>query len=508
MLGLIAGFRRNTRGNVAIIVGAAAIPLIAVVGCVVDYTMATTIRAKLQAGADSATLAAISFNSPLIPTAQAMSQDGSVAGGSNYLQTFFDSNVASVATTGTSGVTTAGTPYQITSSSVTKTGKELTATVSFTAQVPTAFLNVIGFPNVSISGTSTSSYFLAAYVDFYLMIDVSGSMGFPTTPSEQTRLGSVNPDNLSQYPTGCQFACHFNVAGFCPQNGRSPPVGYSSNPSPGGYCQGYVISRLGTSVDVHGNTVVNWGNSQVSSCPSPGGSNCIQLRLDAVGYAVNQLLTQAYNTETNITHIPNQFAVGLYPFIVDLYAYFPLTTNINATGAGTINNAAANLATLLDTGHNVSLGSGGTHFDRAFPDLNNLITSVGTGASRQPSNTLPFVFLITDGVNNSQTYAPFTGSNPAVLDTSYCTTLKNRGITIGVLYTPYVPINPPNASFAGNEDGKVNAIIPPSSTAVPDALRACASAPNFYIEANSPDDINQGLTNLFNQALHIAHVTN
>ena len=48
--------------------------------------------------------------------------------------------------------------------------------------------------------------------------------------------------------------------------------------------------------------------------PNPGTTSCIQLRADAVGYAVNQLLSTAATSEQCK---PNQFQVGLYPFIVN-----------------------------------------------------------------------------------------------------------------------------------------------------------------------------------------------
>ena len=67
----------------------------------------------------------------------------------------------------------------------------ISATLSFTAQVPTFFLGVIGYRNIAISGTSTSSYTLPTYIDFYLMVDVSGSMSFPSTASEQARKRSI-----------------------------------------------------------------------------------------------------------------------------------------------------------------------------------------------------------------------------------------------------------------------------------------------------------------------------
>jgi hypothetical protein len=224
------------------------------------------------------------------------------------------------------------------------------------------------------------------------------------------------------------------------------------------------------------------------------------LRADAVGYAVTDLLQVASQKEV----VTNEFRIGLYPFIEYLYSYFPLTTDLTDTGSGTISNAATNLATLLDTGVNSNLGSGGTHFENAFPSMNSLISSVGTGVSS--SSTLPYVFLITDGVENTQTYPPFNGSNPQIFDTSLCTTLKSRGITIAVLYIPYQPIQNPT-NFAGNEDNNVNALIPPESNDVPNNLQTCAST-NFYYTATTPTEIDTELRKMFSDVVNTAHITN
>ncbi len=91
--------------------------------------------------------------------------------------------------------------------------------------------------------------------------------------------------------------------------------------------------------------------------------------------------------------------------------------------------------------------------------------------------------------------------------TSLCTTLKNRGITIAVLYIPYEEINPSNPNFANNEDGYANANIPPASTNLATALQTCAS-PNFYYTADTPADITTALNTMFEQAVNTAHVTN
>jgi Flp pilus assembly protein TadG len=496
---LVANFGSNTRGNVAVISALAALPMIAAIGCVVDYSTAAMIRTKLQAAADSASLATVSVNSSVITTAKAMSGSGTVAGGSTFTTNFFNANLnAAPENVGYSSLTSAAT--------VTRTGMKITAAVTYSAQVPTFFIGILGssYKNIAINGTSTASYTLPTYINFYLMLDVSGSMSFPSTSAEQTRLEAVNPDNYSLYPNGCTFACHFTAQGACSQSEQKsgvPPSAYTStyNPSPGGYCQGFNISRLGTTPATGPTYNVNWSNTPVSFCSTPGTTSCIQLRADAVGYAVNALLSTAASSE----QITNQFKVGLYPFIQYLYSYFPLTTNLTGTGSGTITNAASQLATLLDTGVNSNLGSGGTHFENALPSINNLITSVGSGSSA--SNPMPYVFLITDGSQNDQTQwgGGWSGSNSATtLDTSLCSTIKNRGITIAILYIPYQPIQNPT-TFANSEDYYANANIPN----IPPDLQACAS-PNFFYTANAPSDITSALVTMFEQAVSTAHISN
>jgi Flp pilus assembly protein TadG len=534
-----SGFLADGRGNVAVISALAAVPVVAAIGCVVDYSTATMIKTKLQAAADAATLAAVSANSPVVATAKSMTANGTVTGGQTYTQNFFDSNLATApANVGYNSPTR--------SASVSKTGTTINASLSYTATVPTFFLGMIGHSTISVTGNSTSSYTLPSFIDFYLMLDVSASMGMPSTTAEQTRLQTVNPDNVTEYPSGCTFACHFTTQTACPQNaqGYYPQTGTTTNPSSGGYCQGFIISRLGTTPatlpsSCTANTQtspppssncgskVNWKNTQVTSCPSAGTTSCIQLRLDAVGYAVNALLQQATSTE-GTDNIPNQFRVGLYPFIQNLCysstnnsssCSVGLTTNL--TG-GTISSFATQLATLLDTGQNSTLGSGGTHFENALNTMNsNVIPNpVGTGTSSAP---LPFLFIVTDGSQDYQTQwglgwssqnyhstsaAPYANSATvippnSVTATDYCSTMKNRGVTIAVLYIPYQTIQNANASFANNEDGYANNNIPN----IPPALQACAST-NFFYTANTPADIQNALLAMFQQAVSTAHVSN
>jgi Flp pilus assembly protein TadG len=530
---LISRFKRDTKANIAVIFAIASVPIITAVGCATDYSMAARMKSKLQSAADTASLASISVNSAGWTAASLMTSNGSVAAGVTESNNVFNGNAATFS--GYQGLSV--------SSTVTKTGSTLTSTVTYAADVPVTFMKIAGWNTMHITGTSNSSSSLPLYLDFYLLLDVSGSMGLPSTPAEAVRMQNINPDNYVQYPTGCTLACH-----FAPQNSACTNGGtqrYNTN----NYCMGYLYSRvsqsalsslvnsastmsrpkstvpglptamlpnLNNAVDGSPNSFLtgnpnslSYSLTAVSSCSTDGTDACIQLRLDAVGYAVNQLFATA-NAKAAVT---GQFRIGLYPFIQYLYSYFPLTSSINGstTNSSTINYAAANLASLLDTNMNASLGSGGTHIDTAITSMNSLITSVGNGSAS--NNTLPYVFLVTDGAQDPQTKGvpngSWAGSNHATtINPTVCDALKTRGIKVSVLYTPYVTINPVNTSFAGNEDTYANNNI----ANIPASLQGCASpddaSGSYFYTANTPQDINNALTAMFNHALTVAHITN
>lgn len=557
----LSRFRRDKRGNVAIIFTVAAIPLISAIGCAVDYSLATRMKAKLQSAADAASIAALSQKSPGFLAASVMTGNGSVTNGVTDANNVFDANM--------NGIT--GYQNLVRTSTVTKTGIKLTASVTFTADVPVTFLKVIGYQKLSVTGLSSSAATLPPYLDFYLTLDVSGSMGLPSTPAEQERLGRINPDNWVQYRTAsgvsCTLACH-----FAPRNSAcvDPPVtspaappsnpptttnSYTQQYNTNSYCMGYIYSRvnqtalnslinlastpsnkkqvpglpttmlpdLNNTVTPGVNNSLIKGNSKsrsdsltaVASCPTAGTDDCIQLRLDAVGYAVTQLFVTA-NASMDVA---NQFRIGLYPFIRYLYSYFPLTSSINGSPStsGTINYAAANLASLLDTNMDTNLGSGGTHIGPALTSVNGLISG-GSGAVGDGSTATtpqPYVFLVTDGAQDNQVKGvpngSWSGSNRAttidnqgaLATVPQCETLKNRGVIVSVLYIPYQPVSPVVTTFAGNEDTYANNNIP----YIPASLQKCAS-PGFFYTANSPSDITASLNAMFKHALQTAHITN
>jgi hypothetical protein len=492
-------------------------------------------------------VASVSINSASYLQATTMTSNGSVSAGQNELTNIFNGNVRNF-----SGL------YQnlaLNTATVTKTGANLTSVINFSAQVPVIFMKVMGWQNMTIGGSSSATSSLPLYLDFYLLLDVSGSMGLPSTTAEAVRMQSINPDNYSQYPTGCTIACHFaqpplsplpNTSGqqlsksacIDPKANQPYPQNYTQTQkyATGNYCLGYDISRISQTayaklLSNHSGSLPTYKYTQVSSstpvaqptafysvsasfpndpvfapvtsCPTPGTDACIQLRLDAVGYAVTQLL----QTANNVEKITNQFRIGLYPYIQSLYTtYAPLTTSIGTSSS--ISTSAANLATLLDSNTNSNLGSGGTNQDAALSGVNNLITSVGDGSAS--NKTLPYVFMVTDGAVTPQTKGvPFGGWSGSNHDTviakpdTNCTALKNKGITVSILYIPFQPISPVNTSFAGDEDDAANNNIPN----IPGSLQACAS-PGFFYTANTPQDITDALNQMFNHALVVAHMTN
>jgi len=234
-----------------------------------------------------------------------MTGDGSVSAAVTDANNVFNGNMNAV--TGYSNLSVTST--------VTRTGTTLTSNVQFSANVPVVFMKVVGYTSLTVTGTSKSSASLPLYLDFYLMLDVSGSMGLPSTDNEQTRLSAVNPDNYANYPTGCTLACHFATQDVCGNSGQKYPTN--------NYCMGYPITRVSysgykqllqnNSGHLPSSMISGLPDSlystlsPVSSCSTDGTDSCIQLRADAVGYAVTQLFVTANATKT----VTNQFRIGL-----------------------------------------------------------------------------------------------------------------------------------------------------------------------------------------------------
>ena len=142
-----------------------------------------------------------------------------------------------------------------------------------------------------------------------------------------------------------------------------------------------------------------------------------------------------------------------------------------------------------------------TNFDTALTGINSAISTPGSGTTA--SSPQKYLFFVSDGVNDANNPAscskPLTGGTRCQepIDVSFCTTIKNRGIKIAVLYTTYLPL-PTNPWY--------NSWIAPFQSEIGTKMKACAS-PDLYFEVSPSQGISDAMNALFKKALAQAHIT-
>jgi Flp pilus assembly protein TadG len=158
-------FRHDQRGNVAVIVGAAIVPLVGALGLATDTARGYLVKARLSQALDAAAL----------------------AGGKVYFSTLRDDDIKKYFK---ANFPSANTPvydakYKATfmQADVTlnhpvnggTTGKE-NLTLTATATIDTTFMRVLGFENITVDATSQVTRAISA-LDAVISMDFSGSMG-------------------------------------------------------------------------------------------------------------------------------------------------------------------------------------------------------------------------------------------------------------------------------------------------------------------------------------------
>ncbi|MES2906856.1 MAG: TadE/TadG family type IV pilus assembly protein [Pseudomonadota bacterium] len=170
-------FFDNTKGNVAIIFAIVLVLIIGVSGAAVDYSNLNKSRADAQNMADAAALAG--------SKAKAADEDVEKA--------VLDSIAAN---------RTSGLYFKSEEVKITQTAHAVK--VDYYNVMPTTLMNVVGIHEMQLSVTSTVSASQEKYVDFYLLLDVSGSMGIGATAADRAILASTQ---------NCVFACHTTGGG-------------------------------------------------------------------------------------------------------------------------------------------------------------------------------------------------------------------------------------------------------------------------------------------------------
>jgi hypothetical protein len=113
------------------------------------------------------------------------------------------------------------------------------------------------------------------------------------------------------------------------------------------------------------------------------------------------------------------------------------------------------------------------------------------------------LFIVTDGVEDegNRTIQAINdlGSAPSgnSSSTNWCSTIKNRGVKIAILYTDYLAV-PSNSFYVDN--------VAPIQSDIGPALQACAS-PGLFYDAAIGADLGQALSALFAAVTQSGHLT-
>jgi Flp pilus assembly protein TadG len=429
---------RDREGNVAIIFALSLIPCIFLAGMALDFTVATQRRAVLNAAADAGALAAVT---------PAMMQQSSANAQTAATNAF---NALASTVTGTTSIAPTIT--------VTDNGLIRTATVSYTANSTNNFPNVLklltttGEPNWPISGSSASTASTAPNIDFYLLLDNSPSMNIAaTTAGISTMVSHTSSQG------GCAFACH------------------ETNPA-----------------------ADNLGNPHGEDNYTLAQNLGVVTRIQNMATAASTLMTTATTTEAanNAT-----YRMAIYTFNTGgVNTVQTLTSNLTTAG-----NAAAGID-VLEVYDNSCLTASNcnndtdTDFPTAMSGINTIMPTPGTGATN--STPQKILFLVSDGVeddNSGSCSQPLSGTRcQAPFGTTWCTTVKNRGIRIAVLYTTYLPL-PTNSWY--------NTWVAPFQSQIATNMQSCAS-PGLYFAITTDGDITAAMQALFEEAVSTARLTN
>jgi len=372
-------FCTSKEGNFGIMTALLMVPLIAAGGLAIDVSNAVSIRNELFSNADAAAAGSLAEKSPGMAAAMIMPKDGTVdIAAADAKKLFFsqqqnDGSLDGVAVNVNIGVT--------------KLNNTVTSNVTFTATVPTTFMHLLGQDTISVSGNASAQNQLATYIDFYMLLDNTPSMGVGATPIDVATMVANTPDQ-------CAFACH--------------QMDTANN-----Y---YALAKA-----------LN-----------------VTLRIDVVREATKTLTETATTNRTT----DDQYRMAVYTFGASaekagLTMVSGLSSDMAQVGQYT------DAVDLMTTPSQNYKNDEQTSFDTTLTQLNGDIDTPGDGTSSQSPQKV--VFFVTDGVgDSSKQYTctqPTTGDRcQEPIDTSFCQPLKNRGVKIAVLYTTYLPL-PQNAWY-------------------------------------------------------------
>lgn len=452
-------FIHDRGGSTSMIFGLSLIPIIFLVALGLDFSAAAQKQLQLNTAADAAALAAVAPGAMTQTTAQAQTTATNIF----MAQASLVPNLS----------------YSKPTVTVVQNGLTRTVTVSYTAYSINSFPNVFALltktaeDQWTLTGTSTSTSTTSPNINFYLLLDNSPSMAIAaTTAGVNTMVANT------QAQGGCAFACHESNPAADNLGNPNGEDNYTLAQKLGVVTR---IQNMATATSQLMQTATQMMDANNASCPN--GPGCYEMAIFTFNVK-GQTGTGCSNTSIQVIYAPG----------------CAVSSNLSAaqTAAGGIDVVEVCSNNLLTCSNNNS--DTDTDFEKAMSAINNVMPTPGTGtAGSSPQGVL---FLVTDGVddevNSTSCSQPLSGGSRCQqpFDTSWCTTVKNRGIRIAVLYTEYLPL-PTNSWY--------NSWIKPFQSSIASNMQSCAS-PSLYFEVTTDDDINAAMQKLFQLAVSSARL--
>jgi Flp pilus assembly protein TadG len=318
-------------------------------------------------------------------------------------------------------------------------------------------------PGQTIKAATTTVVGFGATLQINLAMDSSASMIVGATPADVTTISNWVANNWSLVKPG-----------------DPPPYTGKDNPPCAFAC--HDVDAATTPADIA---------LGLTHAHSAGATT----RFDVMVAAANQLISHVQSIATSTTVLAkNTYIFNIYSFDTSIHKYG--ASNMTYAAATTaVGSVSPGLDTYINSAMTTFAGNGA-----------NSIGANGTGASA--ASPLKFMILVTDGLQSDRNlnwqnctnwgYDPAWAFNSTCLaggfdtpmSTASCTTLKNEGVVLAVLETPYVPLtgqDPHNTPYEGTVRHIIYPGGPNTASTVSAALQACASTGYYFQAVNSAD---------------------
>lgn len=353
---------RDRSGNVALMAGLLALPLMGLAGLAVDFGTAVAAKAQLDLAADAAALLA-------------------VTSASNAYQAGVKDPLTPAKATATARFTAqAGTRPGLSLSGVTvvvrQSGTIFSSDVTYDGAVQTSLAQLFGLLTVGVGGAASASLSINPYLDIQVLMDASSSMAIAATQGDIDQMQALTaayspsgalPGNVSKGES-CAFACHWTASGD----------------------DYYALAQR----------------------------NKVQLRIDVLRAAVGNLVSNIAALNARST-----FRLGLYTFAQRLAEIYPLSTDVNGAAAALpkivpdVNDCSSNcpdtyfaaaMGSLADaTGVSGNGGSQAASQKFLFIVSDGLVDQYSPGRTIQPVQLADCAAIKAKGVTIMTLYTPY-----------------------------------------------------------------------------------------------------